>query len=453
MGLEQELTAVLRAAADEHGVPGAAAGLLVDDEVVVATHGTASVEFDRPVTPATRFQVGSVSKTFASAAVMLLVQEGRLALEDSVSRHLPDLGPSTGIDLDAATVEHLLSHQLGIDGDHLFVQRETDDLAALASARHLFDPGTGYSYSNAGFSVAGAVVEAVSGQAYDAFVRERLLRPLGLTGAGYRADDVVIDDIAAPHWSADGEALVLRGAGWQPGWELGRLDQAPGGLIASLRHLLAWCRFQQTGTTEDGSTLLAPSSLARLHRPVTAADALDQIALDWFVRDLDGATSIGHGGVTVGYVTDLLVVPERGLSFVGLTNAAHGAKVNRVVRRWALERVAGIVERDPPPDPSITLDRATVVGRYLHPFAVLEVSVGADSGTFTVTSSPRTDLDRSAWQPPVEDPVDVAAFTADQVVSVGVDVARTGRFPPAGAAPARWFQWGGRRAPRIDGPA
>ena len=111
-----------RSAASGTTSPGATAGVLVGDDGATAAWGVTNVEFPMPVSPASLFQVGSISKTFTSAAVMLLVQEGRLALEDPVARHLPELGPATGLDFEAITVELALSHQAGFDGDHLFVR-------------------------------------------------------------------------------------------------------------------------------------------------------------------------------------------------------------------------------------------------------------------------------------------------------------------------------------------
>src|SRR5690606_32233509 len=101
--------------------------------------------------------------------------------------------------------------------------------------------------------------------------------------------------------------------GWQPGWELVAIDHAAAGLISTVDDLLTWSRFQWTGAAADGSPLLSADSLARLHRPVTRADALDEIALDWFVRDHGALTTIGHGGVTVGYISDLMVATDAAL--------------------------------------------------------------------------------------------------------------------------------------------
>jgi CubicO group peptidase (beta-lactamase class C family) len=447
MTFADELAEVLRSAAQEHHVPGAVAGVLAGDERTVAVFGVTGVEHPAPVVPATMTQVASITKTFTAAAVMLLVEAGSVRLEDPVSRHLPTLGPATGLDLDTITVEHLLSHQAGFDGDHLFVERITEDLEELAHARRLFPPGTGYSYNNAAFSIAGAVIEAVSGQDFATFVRERLLWPLGMVGAAFTADDAITYPVLLPHWVGGDQAYLIRGAGWQPGWELGPVDRAAGGLIASAEHLLAWCRFQRDGAGADGSVLLGRESLERLHTPVVAAHRLEDVALDWSVHDAGGAVSMGHGGVTAGYVSQLTVVPEHAFAFVGLTNATNGAAVNQAVFRWALERVTGRLDRDPEPDPTRTIARDRYTGTYLSPFAVLTVTAGAGASTLLVTSSVRDDTD--GWKPPVDPPVTLAFFADDHAVTLDADgPARVVRFDGDGAR-AGWVLWGGRRAPRT----
>jgi CubicO group peptidase (beta-lactamase class C family) len=446
MTIEAELTSVLDQVATEHRVPGAVAGLLIGDETHTAVHGVANVEFPTPVTPASMSQVASITKTFTSAAVMVLVQEGRVQLEDPVARHLPDLGPATGLDFDTITVQHVLSHQAGFDGDFLFVEG-SDDLAALRQARRLFAPGEDYSYNNAGFSICGALIEVLSGQSFASFVRERFLAPLGMTAAAFTADEAITYPVLAPHVVLGDEAYVLRGVGWQPGWELSALDRAAGGLIASVEHLLTWCRFQRTGTALDGTVILTPESLERLHQPVVRADLTESVALDWSVLDHDGVQSIGHGGVTVGYISDLVVIPERDFAFVGLTNATNGASVNQAVRRWAFERFAGVRETDPVPDPSLTIDVARLAGRYVYPFAALSIAPGTEPNTIVVTPSTRDDTD--GWKPPPDPPVTLGFFAPDQAVTLDAKgPAEVVRFD-AGAGRAEWVLWSGRRSPRV----
>ncbi len=160
-----ELQDVVDAVARELGLPGVAVGVLCGDERAIACAGVTNVEHPLDIDASTLFQVGSITKTFTTAAMMLLVERGDVALEDPVGRHLPWLEEETGLAASEITLEHLLSHQAGFDGDHLMVHRESRSFASLTDARRLFAPGTGCSYNNAAFCLAGAVIEAVSGRA------------------------------------------------------------------------------------------------------------------------------------------------------------------------------------------------------------------------------------------------------------------------------------------------
>lgn len=444
MGIGDELAEVVGAVVGEHGVPGAVAGVWVDGEAHLVAHGVASVETGVALTADHLFQVGSVTKTLTGALVALLVDEGVVAYDDPVARHLPDLAVALapGIDLETITVEHLLSHRSGFDGDHLLTHPEIDDLAALAGARPLFAPGHGYSYSNAAFSIAGALVAAVDGRPFAEAARRRLLGPLGLAGACFTADEAITRPVAVPHLVAGGRTIVLRRGGWQPGWELSALDRPAGGLVASVPHLLRWGRFQLDGTADDGTVSLDAAARARLHTPVVEADAVTSVGLDWEVSTHDGVTVVGHGGLTVGYCTTFGVVPGEGVVVAVCTHATNGAAVNRAVRRWALERACGVVVRDPEPDPAAAADPERIAGRYLHPFGVLTVAAGDAPATVRIRREARTDV---GWQPPPEAPT-TFGFTGP-TDAVSIDASGVARLLRVGEG---WIQLDGRRAPRID---
>jgi hypothetical protein len=149
----------------------------------------------------------------------------------------------------------------------------------------------------------------------------------------------------------------------------------------------------------------------------------------------------------VGYVSDLLVVPDRHFAVVGLTNATNGAAVNQAVRRWALEHLADLRERDPEPDPTLDVDLTRVIGSYTSPFAAIEVSAGADPGTIVIAESARTDT--TGWQPPPERPITAAFFAHDHAVTLDAPgPARVVRIDADGDR-AAWLLWGGRRSMRA----
>ncbi|MEN3273147.1 MAG: hypothetical protein V7636_1908 [Actinomycetota bacterium] len=433
------LNDALQEQVERHGVPGAAAGLIVGGETHTAGVGVTHIDHPLPVTDTTLFQVGSITKTFVSAGVMLLAEEGRLSLDDPVGKHLPELAAATGIDTDAMTVEHLLSHQAGFDGDH-FLVFGAGGLDRLRDARRLFEPGTGVSYNNAAFSIAGEVVAAVSGQSFEEFTAERLLRPLGIAGF-FTADRAITHRVAAPHHATSESTSVLRGTGWQPGWELARIDWAAGGLITSVDGLLKWARFQ----LGDGGEILSRASIERMHAPAATLDRFVSIGLDWFII----GRAHDHGGSTVGYASVLVLVPDADLAVVSLTHATTGGAVNQAIRRWALEEHAGIVERDPEPDAGITIDASRFEGRFLSPFAQLTITPGPRPNTLTVTSSRRDDVD--GWQPPPPPPMTLAFLDAEHAVTLDAPTTQAWmRLGFADDGRLEWLTWNSRRAVRND---
>jgi CubicO group peptidase (beta-lactamase class C family) len=160
--------------------------------------GLASREWNVPNRPETLFNVGSIDKSFTEAAIRLLAKEGRLSLDDTVQKLLPDY---KGAGADRITLKQLLGHSSGV-GDIFGPNwtktprarlRSLEDYRVLFEGEPLlFEPGAGQAYSNAGYILLGLVVEKVSGKAYDAFVKERLLDPLGMKNTGFAESDAVV---------------------------------------------------------------------------------------------------------------------------------------------------------------------------------------------------------------------------------------------------------------------
>lgn len=435
---------------DTFGVPGVAVGIARGDDVAVFGAGVTSIEDPLPVTPATRFQVGSITKTLTSAAIMVLVQQGRVALDDPVSEHLRGQVPGDAERFDAATLADLLAHRLGIDGDHLLTHGSAGGLDSLRDATTLFPPGEGYSYSNAGYSLAGVVIEAASGVSYERFVGTGLLAPVGMDASAFTADEVITHRVAAPHATIGDSTFVLRGFGWQPGWEHTPADRPAAGLISSVEDIVQWGRYH---CRRDRRGPLEPASFEVLHDPVITIDAAHRGALDWFVRDINGVRTSSHGGVTVGYVSELLVVPEERVTLAVLTNCANGDGLINEIRREALEGLLGVKDRPPAPDPTARVDER-FVGTYLHSFGQLDFAPGPDPATVQLVESPRAD-GAELWQPPSEGaviadllgPADGAE--GDALVRDPVGTPRYIRWGTDGDG-RPWVQWRGRRAIRME---
>jgi CheY-like chemotaxis protein len=128
------------------------------------------------------------------------------------------------------------------------------------------------------------------------------------------------------------------------------------------------------------------------------------------------ARAADHGGLTVGYCSTLVLVPDAQVAVVCLTHATNGGAVNQAGRRGALAEHAGIVERDPEPDPAVAVDVARLAGRFLGPFAQLTISAGEQPNTIVVTSSQREDVD--GWKPPPPPPVTMAFVDERHVVTL-----------------------------------
>ncbi len=436
-GIADELRSVLTEAVSAHGVPGAAAGVLVDGETHTACVGVTSVENPLPVTPDTLFQIASITKTFVAAAVMRLVRDGRVALEDPVARHLPDLATRTGLDADAITLEHLLSHQSGFDGDHMLVGRLPERLEQLTDAARLHEPGEGVSYNNAAFCIAGELIARVSGDSFEHFIRDQVLKPLDIRGY-FSADQVITRRVATPHFVVGDRVGVLRGP-----WQLNAIDRPAGGLITSVDGLLTWARAQL-----DPTEALDQDGIDRMQRPVATLDRWTRFGLDWSITRTNDTTVIDHGGLNPGYTSVLAIVPDRRVAVVSLTHATNGGAVNQAVRRWALRRFAEVEERDAESDPAVVVDADRFVGRYRYPYAWLTLTRGDAPNTLRVTPSERDDVD--GWKPPPPPAVTLAFVDAEHAVTIDAGVQQRTRFGFDAAGRTAWMTWGSRRSPRDD---
>jgi CubicO group peptidase (beta-lactamase class C family) len=447
-------------------VPGVAVGVRVRGQEVVAGYGVTSVENALPVHEETLFQIGSVSKTFTATLVMVLVERGALALGDPVGHHVPGFRLAASGLADRVTVRHLLTHTAGFVGDWFLAHPpdlgEGDDALArlvdrLADVPQLFAPGEGWSYNNAGFALAGRLVEVVTGRPYAAALRELVLGPLGLERTFVSADEAITHRVAAPHTSRERPPRLLRRAGWQPGWQLARADVPLGGLVSSVSDLLTWGRFhlgQGAATAGEGTSPLTRATVAAMQAPLAAAGCFaDHVGVAWMLRTVGGRRVVGHGGLTTGYATAFTLVPDADAAIVVLTNATPGGTwLGREITRTVLRETTGVDAVPPKPVPGLGGDRRDYAGRYDNPFAVQEIAARATAGELILRHHAR-EPEPGRWAPPPPDPIRLGMYAPDRVVALGPpeQAGLVGEFGRDAEGRVAWFRWGGRVAPRWAG--
>jgi CubicO group peptidase (beta-lactamase class C family) len=298
------------------GAPGCAVGIEKDARVLLTRgYGTADLEHDVPITPATVFEAGSVSKQFTAASVLLLAQQGKISLTDDVRKYIPEL-PDYGTPI---SINDLLGHTSGLrDWGEVEAMagwpRTTrvytlDDVLDIAAAQnHLnYRPGTLYLYINTDYNLLAIIVRRVSGESLPAFSRRYLLTPLGMTHTQWR------DDFR--------RVVKNRAIAYEPG-EHGSRQLMPfedtyghGALLTTVGDLLRWNQALSNGT-------LGPYVTGELQRRTRLNDGQPIIyARGLFIGSYDGERAIFHDGLTAGYSTWLGRFPASHLSIAVLCNS------------------------------------------------------------------------------------------------------------------------------------
>ncbi|HEX6341055.1 serine hydrolase [Umezawaea sp.] len=377
----------LGALAERHRVPGAALGILRlrpggEDELVEAAHGVLNLDTGVETTTDSLFQIGSISKVWTATVVLQLVDEGLLDLDAPISDVLPELRLAEPDVTKTVTMRHLLTHTSGIDGDVFTDTGRGDDclekyVALLADVAQNHPLGATWSYCNSGFSLAGRVVEKLTGGTWDQAVRDRLLTPLGLERTVTLPEEALLHRAAVGH-VGEGEQLVTA-----PRWGLPR-SVGPAGLITSaVADVLGFARMHLTGgLAPDGTRVLAGSSaeaMAAHQADVPEKFTLgDSWGLGWIRFDWDGRRLIGHDGATIGQNAFLRLLPDEGLAVVLLVNGGNSRDLFQELYGEVFAELAGVTVPTPlePPAEPVAVDVTPLLGTYERAGARLEVLDG-----------------------------------------------------------------------------
>lgn len=437
-----------------HHVPGASLAVLAGGEIFATAAGLLNARTGVEATPDSVFQMGSITKPWTATLVMQLVEEGRLRLADRVVDVLPGFTLRDPAAARRITVEQLLTHTSGIDGDQfLELGRGADAVARFVEAARDFalvhPPGGLWSYCNAGFVVAGRIVEVLRGASFDAVLRERLIRPLGLLGTGTLAEEAILHRAAAGHFVdlATGAAQVV------PVWSLQRSNTPAGATpFTTAGELLAFARLHlDGGTAAGGARLLAAATVADMQRrratlpPGSLADAW---GLGWMLHDWPGGAAFGHSGATLGQRAWLLAVPRARVALALLTNGGDGESLWRALAAPLLAELAGVaMPALPPARDDVAVDPARYAGVYERAGARIVVEPAPGGGIAARVRALWASLD------PDPPPIPLRPIAPD-LFRIALPASRTDAgaafLDPDGRGTPRYLLLGGRAHPRTE---
>ena len=399
------------------GIPGAAVGVWADGQEVYACHGVTSVANPLPVGQSTLFLLASITKTYTATALMCLVAAGQVDLDAPVRRYVPELVLADERTAAEITVLNLLNHTAGLGWGVIADTGEGDDalaryVAKMAGLELIGAPGARASYSQAGFNLAGRILEHVTGLTYERAVASLVLEPLGMAHSFFARDDIMTHRYVVGHnRDEDGKLSIARM------WRRSRGDNPGGGIASSAADQLRWARFHLgDGRAPGGARVLPAEMLRRMREPTAALRGSklgDAIGICWFLRDVDGVRTAGHGGSANGQFAELLLVPDRDFAVVALSNAGpDGIPFNQAAVRWALHTYLGLTDRDPEPLPYDEARAREIAGNYENDVMTLTIGTGGSGLRLEVLLKP--EIRAAASQaPPDHAPFDFGLLPGD----------------------------------------
>lgn len=400
---------------DRLPIPGVAVGVLYDGVQNIAGFGVTNIENPLPVTRDTLYQIGSITKTFLGTVVMRLVEMGKVDLHTPLKNYLPELKLRDEDATNQATLFHCLTHTGGWTGDYFDDFGHGDDaLARMVDAMQylpqLTPLGQVWSYNNAGFYLAGRVIEVVTGKTFEAAMQELIFDPLDMPQAYFFAEDVISRQFVVGHQKKDDKPIVARP------WALGRTANPAGGIITNIPNLFKYARFHMgDGDTPDGARLLSKASLLEMQTPRFSSVDPQSVGLTWYMRDVNGSNMIGHGGGTKGQNTNLQILPAHNMAFAILTNGDQGTTLITSVTKTILEQYLGVAPTIDTPIPMSEERLQEYVGHYEASMDDINVSISDNELILHVTNKggfPTPTTPPAPTQPP---PVRAAFYAPDKI--------------------------------------
>jgi CubicO group peptidase (beta-lactamase class C family) len=368
---------------DKRKIPGLSIAVVRNGEIVKARgYGLANVELNVAASPETIYQSGSVGKQFTATAVMMLVEDGKIALDDKINKYFTD-APERWSQI---TVRHLLTHTAGTtdypkDFDFRRDYTEAELLKKAADIPLAFAPGEQWSYSNMGYVMIGILISKVTGKFYGDFLQERIFKPLGMNTARIISEADIVPNRAAGYRQEKG---VLKNQPWvSPSMN----TTADGSLYLTVLDLAKWDAALYT------DKLLKKSTLDQMWTPVKLNNGkTKQYGFGWAFENVRGHKLIEHGGAWQGFTSHISRYVDDKLTVIVLANRAGanpGAIAHGIAGLYNSELVAP-ERKEIAVDPKILGDYA---GEYeLNPGFVLNITVEGDRLWVKPTGQPKGEL-------------------------------------------------------------
>lgn len=325
----------------------------------VKGYGVRTLGRPEPVDVHTQFGVASNTKAFTAAALALLVEAGKVEWDGPVVRYIPEFRMYDPALTPLVTVRDLLSHRAGLglgQGDLMLFpasdHSREDQLKGVQYLRPRYPFRSGYAYNNVMFTMAGLVIERVSGQSYERFITDHILTPLGMADSVVGWPNVTGNNVAGRHARLTGP---LRGLGdYRVVAPEETLSFSPAaGLVTSVTGILPWLHTQlNKGLMPNGQRLFSEASSREMWKPNTVvgsgagptpeaptASMFRTYGMGWFVQDYRGLRLVSHSGGLVGQVTQQALLPEKGMAVAVYTNVEDG--FSGQIRNAILDRLIG----------------------------------------------------------------------------------------------------------------
>ena len=312
------------------GNPGVAALVYKDGEVLYRkAFGMANLELGIPMTPDNVFEIGSITKQFTAVSILLLMEKGKLGLEDEITKYLPEY-PTHGKTI---TVHHLLNHTSGIKSYtnmKSFMALARQDMSPTEIIDHFknepmeFDPGEKWNYNNSGYIILGHIIEKISGKPYAEFITENIFQPLKMENSYYGSQSKLIKNRASGYSptedgfkNADYLSLTL--------------PYAAGSLMSTVDDMVKWHE-----AIHDNTLITAESKALAFTNTALNNGEPTNYGYGWQVNAIHGTPSIEHGGGIFGYVTQGVYVPSENTYVIVLTNRDGASPQDATIKMAAL---------------------------------------------------------------------------------------------------------------------